>query len=93
VQQASVSMVWLDRPACVQWGEVGSRRGVRSALEWPVGVFIGCLLPVSMYGWEQVWHCSGAVGCWPCVAVGIGATVGAEPGFGRMLWTRLVCLE
>jgi hypothetical protein len=92
-RQASVCVLWLDRPARVQWGEGGGKRGVRSTLEWPVGVFIGGLLPVFMYGWEQVWRCSGAVGCWPCVAVWIGATVGVERGFGSMLWARLVCLE
>jgi hypothetical protein len=57
-----------------------------------VDVFLG-LLPVFMYGWERVWHCSGVVGCGLCVAVGIGATVGVEWGFGRMLWARLACLE
>jgi hypothetical protein len=66
--------------------------GAWSALEWPVDVFLG-LLPVCMYGWERVWCCSGVVGCGLCVAVGIGATVGVEWGFGRMLWARLVCLE
>jgi hypothetical protein len=65
----------------VQWGESDGRWGARSALEWPVDVFLG-FLPVFMYGWERVWRCSGVVGCGMCVAVGSGATVGVDWGLG-----------